>query len=551
MANVIATAQSPGHETSAVSALNRAGRARPAGGVDDTGAPRRRLLLSAGAWAAGGLVGCAAVAPPPTDASLPAEALPPASPREFRAAWVASVGNIDWPSRPGLAPAAWRAEALAILDRARAIGLNAIVLQVRPAADALYASALEPWSEYLTGTQGQAPATAEDPLAMWVAEAHRRGLELHAWINPFRARHSTARSPLAPSHIAHRRADAVRRYGDLLWMDPAEPAAAAQTLAVAADIVRRYDIDGLHIDDYFYPYPVKLNAADGPEGAELPFPDDPAWQRYRAGGGALDRADWRREQVDRLVEALHRTVREIKPQLRLGISPFGLGKPALRPPGIVGFSQYDKLYADVERWLAQGWLDYLAPQLYWPIDRPAQAFDVLLDYWLAQNPLRRHVWPGLYTSMVAPGAAAAPGTATWPATEVLQQVEHVRSRAAHGASGHLHFSMSALMQDRDGIATWLRAGPYGQPALVPATPWLGGAAPGAPRLRRTATGLAIEPASGRAAFVWSVWRRRDAQWRFEVHPTLATRAVPAEGEWVVVRGVDALGLEGPGAVWRP
>ena len=484
---------------------------------------------------------------------------PPPSPREFRAAWVATVANIDWPSRPGLPVAAWRAEALALLDRAQAIGLNAIVLQVRPAADALYASPLEPWSEYLTGAQGRAPAPAEDPLTLWVAEAHRRGLELHAWFNPYRARHSSARTPLAPQHFATTHAHAVRRYGDMLWMDPAEPDAVARMLAVVADVVRRYDIDGVHIDDYFYPYPVKQNPADGAEGTDLPFPDDPAWLRYLGAGGSLERADWRREQVDQLVQALQRTVRAIKPELRIGISPFGLGKPALRPAGVVGFSQYDKLYADVERWLAQGWLDYLAPQLYWPLDRPGQAFGVLLDYWLARNPQRRHVWPGLFTSMVgaAPGAVAATpsaghGSPRWLAAEVLQQIDRVRAREAQGAAGHLHFSMIALMQDRDGIATRLRAGPYAQPALVPATPWLGGAAPAAPTLRRLADGaVTIVSGIGRAAVVWSVWRRRGSDWRFEVHPAAASARLSAGADLLVVRGVDALGHEGNATVWWP
>ncbi|WP_144289840.1 glycoside hydrolase family 10 protein, partial [Ideonella sp. A 288] len=493
--------------------------------------------------------------PPELRADLPAGlAQPPASPREFRAAWVATVNNIDWPSKPGLPNAAWRAEIVALLDRARAIGLNAIVLQVRTSGDALYASAIEPWSEYLTGAQGRAPAPLDDPLAIWVAEAHQRGLELHAWFNPYRARHSMARSPLAPQHIGVTRPHAVKRYGDQLWMDPAEPDAVAQTLAVVADVARRYDIDGVHIDDYFYPYPVKAVPADGPDGAELPFPDEPAWQRYRAGGGTLERADWRREQVDRFVEALHRTVRAIKPELRVGISPFGLGKPSLRPPGISGFSQYDKLFADVERWLAEGWLDYLAPQLYWPIDRAPQAFEVLLDYWLAQNPRRRHVWPGLFTSMVGAPAGSGTNTTPWAAAEVLQQVERVRARAGQGAGGHLHFSMAPLMQDRDGIATWLRAGPYSQAALVPATPWLGTARPPAPTLRRGANGeLALEPgaAPGRPPALWSVWRRRAGEWRFEVVPATPAATVSPGADLLVVRAVNALGLEGPAAVWTP
>jgi uncharacterized lipoprotein YddW (UPF0748 family) len=529
---------------------------------------RRRVTLAAlGGGLAGGLgsalmAGCAGPAPappaPPTPPSPPqalrADELPPPAPREFRGAWIASVAHIDWPSRPGLDGAAQRAEALAVLERARALGLNALVLQVRPAADALYASSLEPWSEYLTGAQGRAPDPAWDPLAFWVSEAHRRGLELHAWFNPYRARHSSAKSALSPRHLARTDPAVVKTYGDLLWMDPGERIAAQRTLDVVADVVWRYDIDGVHIDDYFYPYPLAL-----PGGGEQPFPDEPSWRRYREAGGTLSREDWRRDNVNRLVEALHQRVHSLKPGLRLGISPFGLGKPALRPPGIQGFSQYDKLYADVELWLHKGWLDYLAPQLYWPIDRNAQAFDVLLDYWLAQNRAGRHVWPGLYTSMVTGGTRPGPVGGTgpgpagsnrqWPAGEVIEQIEHLRQRP--GAGGHIHFSMAALMQDRDGVATRLRAGPYASAALVPATPWLPGSAPAAPQLRSEGSACRIEPAAGPPAFVWAVWRRRAGAWQFAVQPAAATLLATADNDALVVSAVDRQGVEGPRTALRP
>ena len=274
---------------------------------------------------------------------------------------------------------------------------------------------LEVVAEWLSGEQGKAPWAAGeapwDPLAFWVQEAHRRGLELHAWFNPYRARPSAAKSALAASHIAQRQPAVVKRYGDQLWMDPAEPGAVEQTLAVVADVLRRYDVDGVHIDDYFYPYPVA--AADG---TDVPFPDDEAYARYTLAGGTLVRDDWRRSHVDALVQAMHRTVREGRPSARFGISPFGIGKPERRPAGITGFSQYDKLYADAERWLENGWLDYWAPQLYWPINREGQQFPVLLDYWLAANTQQRHVWPGLFTSKVK-----APSDA-WPARELLDQL---------------------------------------------------------------------------------------------------------------------------------
>ncbi len=519
--------------------------------------------------------------PPPTVAALAASEMPPPPPREFRGAWVATVANIDWPSRPGLPADVQRAQALAILDRARDIGLNAIILQVRAEGDAFYPSTLEPWSEYLSGEQGRPPYAANepayDPLAFWVEQAHQRGLELHAWFNPYRARHSSAKSPLAQPHLALRQPALVKRYANMLWTDPGEPAAAQHMLAVVSDVVRRYDIDGVHIDDYFYPYPVVDK-----EGVDTPFPDDPAWARYRLEGGSLARDDWRRANVDLLVQALHRTVQQIKPWVSFGVSPFGIGKPELRPAGISGFSQYDKLYADVEKWFHNGWLDYLVPQLYWPIDRQGQEFPALLDYWLANNRAQRHLWPGLFTSLVRDEKKnEALGRRVWPAQEIVEQVSVQRSRSAatRPSTGHVHFSMVALMNNKDGLATLLRQGPYAQPALVPATPWLQAPAVLAPRLWLQAGQVAIDPLAPAAVARWAVWRRggtsgvtsgvaigvasaansaansaatsgatsvnNGGEWRFAVLPA-AARSVSVDGaDAVVVAAVDRVGNLGP------
>ncbi|MDR7269847.1 uncharacterized lipoprotein YddW (UPF0748 family) [Pelomonas saccharophila] len=390
----------------------------------------------------------ALAATPPAPAASAVAALAPPPPREWRAAWIATVANIDWPSKPGLSAEAQQAEIKALCDTAVRIGLNALILQVRTSADALYESGLEPWSEYLTGTQGQHPGY--DPLAVWLAEARARGLELHAWINPYRARHSTARSALAETHIGRSR-DWVKHYGDQLWMDPGEPAAAEQTLAVVRDILSRYAVDGIHIDDYFYPYPV----TDPATKQEVDFPDDASWQRYAAKGGSLGRHDWRRYNVNTLVQRLYTLAHEVRPGTRVGVSPFGIPKPAARPAGISGFSQYDKLYADVELWLREGWMDYLAPQLYWPRSQTAQAFEPLLQAWRASNPLGRPIHPGLFTSRINDTDKS------WPPDEVLAQIDIIR-RASPG-SGHIHFSMAALSQNRKGIADALRAGPYAQP----------------------------------------------------------------------------------------
>ena len=462
--------------------------------------------------------------------------MPPAAPREFRGAWVASVANIDWPSAPGLPEAQLRAEIDAIVERAAALGLNALVLQVRPAADALYPSQLEPASEYVSGTQGLAPNSI-DLLGLWVAAAHRRGIELHAWFNPFRARHPSARSPLAADHIARRQPGWAKAYGDALWLDPGEPGAVAHTLAVVEDVVRRYDIDGVHLDDYFYPYPVK--AADG---SDLAFPDDASYARSSS---KLARDDWRRDNVDRFVRALYQRVHGIKPWLKVGISPFALPRRERRPAGIEGFDPHAKLYADAEHWLQQGWLDYVAPQLYWPMAQRAQAFDVLLEHWAATNthPQRRHLWPGLFTSRVA----LAPNP--WPADEILRQLAHLRAHAAR-AGGHIHFSMRALMDDRGGLATrLLQARP--EPALVPACPWLGASVPPPPRLELRPGGIAVQ--SNEAGVRWLVvWQRRGGVWRMSTHRRIEAIPLPrsdagdAQGaplEAVVASSLGANGVE--------
>ena len=238
----------------------------------------------------------------------------PAIDREFRGLWVATVGNIDWPSKPGLPADQQRAELVSILDRASAAGMNAIIFHVRTNADALYRSALEPWGSMLTGTQGVDPGY--DPLAFAVEEAHRRGMELHAWINPFRAGNASDSTRFAANHVSRERPDIVRRYGGGLWMDPGEPATHERSMRVALDIVNRYDVDAIHMDDYFYPYPLSDSAKQ-----PIAFPDSASFARY---GNGMSRDDWRRSNVDRFVERLHREVRAAKPAVRVGISPFGL-----------------------------------------------------------------------------------------------------------------------------------------------------------------------------------------------------------------------------------
>ena len=498
---------------------------------------------------------------------------PPSVPREFRGMWVATVANIDWPSRRDLPVAQQIEEIRKIVQTAKKFNFNALIVQVRPGADAIYPSPLEPWTEYLTGEQGRAPQPFYDPLSTWISMAHENGLELHAWFNPYRARHSSATSPVASTHFSITHPHAVRAYGDQQWMDPGEADAAQRTLEVIRDVVRRYDIDAVHIDDYFYPYPVKTEptaSAVPPVGSssaltatEVEFPDDRPWRSYQQAGGKRSRADWRRDNVNRLVVAIHRTVRAEKPWVKFGISPFGLGRPDLRPAGIDGFSQYDKLYADVELWLREGWLDYLAPQLYWPMEQSAQAFPVLLRYWSSINPHARHLWIGLFTSRINDTDAS------WQPDEIVRQVDETRTVV--GVTGQIHFSAIALVQNRKRAGDLLLATPYASLALVPETPWLRDSRkpkPAAPSLTLVVVPTSEGTADGSAVVAidmptrdtvsrLAVWTRYGNSWQFSVQSAATLQlSMPlrhADGplNHVSVAAVDRYGVLGSAATIGP
>ncbi len=454
----------------------------------------------------------------------------PGPTREFRGAWVATVANIDWPSRAGLPAAQQQAELIGLLDRAASLGLNAVVLQVRPAADALYASSLEPWSGFLTGQEGQNPGY--DPLAFAVTEAHRRGLQLHAWANPFRAGHASARGPHAATHVTRTHPDWTVRYGDLVWLDPGVPAAVDHSLAVLQDLVTRYDIDGLHLDDYFYPYPIQAG------GRTVAFPDDASWRAAQARGETLGRSDWRRQNVNRFVERLYTEVRAAKPDVLVGLSPFGIWRPG-SPSGITGFDAYEGLYADARLWLANGWLDYLAPQLYWARDSRGQNFGRLLGWWGGENTQRRHLWPGLFDSRTMPDVG------TWRPDEIVGQVRE--ARASGVSTGTVHYSFKALAASR-ALGGALQREVYAEPALVPPSPWLDAVPPPSPRVaveRRTA-GLeaAFGPRAGETVRQFVIRMRRGAAWSWSLAPgDDRTRGVPAGVDAVAVSAVDRSGNE--------
>ncbi len=437
---------------------------------------------------------------------------PPAIRREFRGVWIASVENIDWPSQPGLSTQEQKDELLGMLDRAVALRLNAVILQVRPAADAMYASPYEPWSEYLTGRMGRAPNPWYDPLEFAVTEAHRRGLELHAWFNPYRARHPSSRSAPASNHISVTHPELVKKYGSMLWMDPGEPEVRNETIRVVLDVVQRYDIDGVHIDDYFYPYKEKDR-----RGRTIEFPDARSWRKYLRSGGTLSRDDWRRANVDSLIYQVYVQIKAAKPWVKFGISPFGVWRPG-NPPEIGGFDSYAELYGDSRKWLVNGWADYFTPQLYWPTTRPDLSYPVLLQWWVEQNAKGRHIWPGNYLDKVT-GAQTG-----WPAQELLDQISI--TRAQHGATGNVYFSMRSFMFGRDSLPEKLVAGPYASKTLVPASTWLDSIPPLSPIVRvgrDAATGastVSLQPQGAEPTWLWLVRTRVGTDWTTEVLPGL-------------------------------
>jgi uncharacterized lipoprotein YddW (UPF0748 family) len=426
--------------------------------------------------------------------------------REMRAAWVATVANIDWPSTNAVTTTQQKAELLAILERATQLRLNTIIFQVRPACDALYASSIEPWSEYLTGTMGRVPDPYYDPLAFAITEAHKRGLELHAWFNPYRARHLIARSSIASKHISKTHPELVRQYGKYLWLDPGEKAVQDYSLQIVMDVVRRYDIDGVHFDDYFYPYAEKDRF-----GRDLDFPDESSWRRYGVSTG-LNREDWRRENVNVFIHRVYETIKAAKPWVKLGISPFGIWRPG-NPAQIQGFDSYARLYADSRKWLVNGWLDYLAPQLYWGIRPPEQSFPVLLKWWAEQNPKSRLLVAGIDATKTSRRSDP------WKPSEIVEQVSLTRQQ--NGVGGQVFWNMGTLLRNK-ALEGTLQKEAYMRPALVPASTWLDSTIPRTPNLKTAGYGRRIDVKweTGKEEHVrlFVLQTRRRNEWLTELFP---------------------------------
>lgn len=452
--------------------------------------------------------------------------------REFRAVWVATVQNLDWPSKQTLSPAQQRAELVRIFDLASELKLNAIVLQVRPQSDALYASTIEPWSEYLTGRMGRPPEPFYDPLEFAVSEAHNRGLELHAWFNPYRALVNRNSPAVAPNHITRTHPNWIRSYGPYALLDPGEPDAPGYISSVVRDVVSRYDIDGVHFDDYFYPYP---------DEHATPFPDDSTWNNYQGSGGQLGRADWRRQNVNELVQHVAAEIKSVRAFVKFGISPFGIWRSD-QPVGTRGLSAFDELFADSRKWLREGWVDYLTPQLYWRIAEPHHGYASLLRWWIAQKVEERHVWAGNAVSKI--------NVTTFSAAEIVEQIK--QSRAASAASGNVYFSASAFVHNLRGINEALKNGPYAEPALVPAFPWLGHTPPAAPQIiaadvETTRVKVSWRMEGSVQPSLWCLYAQREDIWETLVLPgrvaSWTLKNEPGPLSVIALSAVDRLGNE--------
>ncbi len=381
---------------------------------------------------------------------------------EFRAAWVATVANINWPSKPGLSTSEQQREALKLLDFLEKNNFNAVIFQVRPQADALYDSEIEPWSYFLTGKQAKSPDPYYDPLKFWVEAAHNRGLELHVWLNPYRAHHTTGKEITEQSIIKRKPELAIELENGMWWLDPAMQETQDHSASVVMDIVKRYDIDGVHFDDYFYPYDSYNNGKD--------FPDDTSWQAYRAQDGKLDRGDWRRDNVNSFIKRVYSEIKAEKPHVKFGLSPFGIWRPGY-PQSVSGYDQYDKLYANAKLWLNEGWIDYFTPQLYWKINQEGQSFPELLGWWESENTKDRHLWPGINVGL---------GGDEKNIDETINQIMITRGMLPE-SKGTVHWSIGPLVK-HDSLAISLREGPYKKKSLVPASPWLDNLLPEAPQV---------------------------------------------------------------------
>ena len=373
---------------------------------------------------------------------------------EFRGVWIATVDNIDWPRKNQYNSDSEKTEFIRQLDMHTRNGMNAVIVQVRPAADAFYPSPYEPWSQWLTGVQGKPPVPFYDPLAFTIEEAHKRGFEYHAWCNPYRANFSIGKASIAANHITKIHPEWFLPYGGTLYFDPGNKEAQDWVVKVIRDIVERYDIDAIHMDDYFYPYRIK--------GKE--FPDSESYARY---GNGMNKDDWRRSNVDSIIYKLSVAIKEVKPWVKFGISPFGVWRNKDQDPEgsdtHAGQTNYDDLYANIILWLKMKWIDYVAPQIYWEFSHPHAPYEPLLNWWNSHT-YGRQCYIGL-------GIFKAGENAAWRDPNQLPlQIDSLRTK--ENVQGAIYFSSTSFDHNPNGWNDSLQNNFYKTPALIPPMDWL-------------------------------------------------------------------------------
>lgn len=368
---------------------------------------------------------------------------------EMRAVWVATVDNIDWPNQPTVSSADQKADFIRLLDMHQRNGMNALIVQVRPSSDAMYPSSIEPWSQWLTGRQGLAPVPYYDPLEFMISETHKRGMEFHAWMNPYRAVFNIHKSSIVNNHISRMHPEWFLTYGDKKYFDPGNKEAQEYVLSVVRDVVKRYDVDAIHFDDYFYPYPIP--------GKE--FPDMMSFKRY---GNGLSRDDWRRSNVDSIILKLYTAIKQEKKGCQFGVSPFGVWRNSDKDPlgsnTMAGPTNYDVLYADILLWLKNGWIDYVAPQLYWEIGHKTADYEVLIDWW-SKNTYGKNCYIGL-------GVYKAGSNKAWKEKSQLPR-QITRIRNTPNIQGMAFFSSKSFEKNLNGWSDSLRLNYFKTPAPTP------------------------------------------------------------------------------------
>jgi uncharacterized lipoprotein YddW (UPF0748 family) len=378
--------------------------------------------------------------------------------REMRAVWIATVENIDWPSTRQLTTDQQKAEMTGLLDSVKAYNMNTIVFQIRPDADALYASELEPWSEWLTGKQGQAPNPWYDPLQFTIDECRKRGLDIHVWLNPYRAIQNTDKAKPALNHVSVTHPEWMLTYGNKKYFDPGIPAVRNHVARVVSDIVRRYDIDAIHFDDYFYPYKIT--------GQE--FPDDKSFEKYHGDFGPQDKENWRRNNVDLIIRQLHDSIKSINPTVEFGISPFGVWRNKKNDPEgsetRAGVSNYDDLYADILKWQREKWIDYVTPQLYWYIGKEVADYAILAKWWAAHS-----YGCNIYIGQAPYLLSAESKDPAWRSSdEITKQI--ALNRTIPEIKGSMYFSAKFMSRNPLGVKEKMLKEHYRYPSLTPVNP---------------------------------------------------------------------------------